>query len=60
MTARGCVHVVLASNSSQAPDFYRRRGYSQIAEIADYPVGHAEVFLSNHLPADDEREPAQP
>ncbi len=55
MTARGCVHVVLASHSFQAPGFYRRRGYSQIAEIADYPVGHSEVFFSKHLPADDER-----
>jgi ribosomal protein S18 acetylase RimI-like enzyme len=55
MTARGCIRVVLGSHSFQAPDFYRRRGYSQIAEIADYPVGHSEVFLSKNLPADDGR-----
>jgi ribosomal protein S18 acetylase RimI-like enzyme len=53
MTVRGCRRVVLASHSFQAPEFYRRRGYSRVAEIADYPVGYSEVFFGKRLPEHD-------
>ena len=49
IAARGCIQVVLATHSFQAPEFYRRRGYTVIAEVADYPVGHAEIHLMKRL-----------
>ena len=47
--ARGCRVMRVDSHSFQAPDFYRRRGYEQIAEIADTPVGHREHFFVKRL-----------
>ena len=40
MVRRGCQKVVLLTHSFQAPEFYERRGYTRVAEVADYPAGH--------------------
>jgi ribosomal protein S18 acetylase RimI-like enzyme len=46
---RGCALLRVDSHSFQAPDFYRRRGYEQFAEIAGTPAGHGEHFFLKHL-----------
>jgi hypothetical protein len=38
--ARGCVGVYLGTISFQAPDFYRRHGYTESGRIDGYPPGH--------------------
>ena len=37
--ARGCHTFYLTTLSYQAPEFYRKRGYSALAEISGYPDG---------------------
>lgn len=49
MVLRGCRQVVLLTHSFQAPDFYRRRGYARVADVPDYPEGHAWVLLAKPL-----------
>ena len=44
-----CRLVLLSSHSFQAPGFYARRGYSQVARVDDHPVGHANIFYSKRL-----------
>jgi GNAT superfamily N-acetyltransferase len=44
-----CRLVVLSSHSFQAPEFYARRGYEQVARINDHPVGHANIFYTKRL-----------
>jgi ribosomal protein S18 acetylase RimI-like enzyme len=46
---RNCALLRVDSHSFQAPDFYRSRGYEQIAEIADTPAGHGEYFFVKRL-----------
>jgi GNAT superfamily N-acetyltransferase len=46
---RGCRRVLLTTHSFQAPDFYFRHGYREIANIADCPVGHAYMLMSKDL-----------
>jgi GNAT superfamily N-acetyltransferase len=43
--ARGCMGVYLFSYSFQAPDFYKRQGYSEFGRIDDLPKGFAQVWL---------------
>ena len=50
MVARDCRVVLLATHSFQAPSFYRRHGYTQVAEVADYPVGYSQVHFRKDLP----------
>ena len=38
--ARGCLGVRLDTVSFQAPDFYRRHGYTEFGRIDDHPPGH--------------------
>ena len=38
--ARGARVAVLDTHSFQAPDFYRRFGYEEVATIDDCPLGH--------------------
>lgn len=47
--ARGCITIVLSSHSFQAPDFYRKHGYTIIGVRKDYPRGYADVFLQKQL-----------
>jgi ribosomal protein S18 acetylase RimI-like enzyme len=38
---RGCIGARLDTTSFQAPDFYRRHGYTECGRIDDFPPGHA-------------------
>jgi N-acetylglutamate synthase-like GNAT family acetyltransferase len=42
---RGCAHVTLATYDFQAPEFYRRHGFSEIAQVPDKPLGHTESIM---------------
>jgi GNAT superfamily N-acetyltransferase len=44
-----CRVVLLGSHTFQAPGFYARRGYEQVARINDHPVGHASIFFTKRL-----------
>lgn len=43
--ARGCRHMFLTTHSFQAPHFYKRHGFEEIAVVPDKPVGHAEHVM---------------
>ncbi len=47
--ARGASQVVLDTHSFQAPDFYRKHGYSIIGVYDDYPRGFQKIFLRKKL-----------
>ncbi len=47
--ARGCAGIYLGSFTFQAPDFYKRAGYSEFGRIDGFPPGHALVFLLKRL-----------
>ena len=44
-----CRVIFLSSHSFQAPGFYARRGYEQVARFIDHPVGHSSLFYSKRL-----------
>jgi ribosomal protein S18 acetylase RimI-like enzyme len=46
---RGALAATLETFSFQAPDFYRKRGYTVFGRLDDYPPGHAKLFLSKQL-----------
>lgn len=46
---RGCAHVTLATYDFQAPEFYRRHGFSEIARVPDKPLGHGELIMRRAL-----------
>ena len=48
---RGCGLVTLSTHTFQAPGFYARLGYEQVAEITDYPKGHAKLYFVKRLGA---------
>lgn len=43
--SRGCIGIRLDTTSFQAPDFYRRHGYTEVGRIDNYPPGHARIWL---------------
>jgi GNAT superfamily N-acetyltransferase len=48
--ARGCAHVFVTSFTFQAPEFYARRGYVELARWEGLPVpGEADVHLRKDL-----------
>ena len=52
--ARGCRAAYLDTLSTQAPDFYRHRGYEVSGTLEGFPPGHRLVYLTKSLtPADD-------
>jgi GNAT superfamily N-acetyltransferase len=46
---RGCRQLVLGTHSFQAPEFYRKLGFTVVAEVGDYPSGHAQLVLVKPL-----------
>ena len=49
---RKCIGLWLDTFEFQAPDFYRKCGYSEIGHIADYPPGHKHFFFQKRLKYD--------
>lgn len=48
---RGCTRIFVSSFTFQAPAFYARHGYVEVARIPDYPLdGTADVYLVKALP----------
>jgi ribosomal protein S18 acetylase RimI-like enzyme len=47
--SRSCVGIRLDTTSFQAPEFYRRRGYTEFGRIEDYPPGHARLWFMKKL-----------
>jgi len=46
---RECVVVFVSTHSFQAPEFYARRGYEQVARVNDHPVGYASLFYAKRF-----------
>lgn len=46
---RGCDAVRLDTLSTQAPDFYRHRGYEVVGAVQGFPSGHSLVYLTKAL-----------
>ncbi len=46
---RGCVGVYLQTVTFQAPDFYRRLGYTEFGRLDDLLPGHAVLWLQKRL-----------
>lgn len=53
---RGCRAGVLYTISFQAPDFYRRHGWTVFGEVACDPDGTSRIFLSKQLHQDQEHD----
>ncbi|MEY9911820.1 GNAT superfamily N-acetyltransferase [Catenulispora sp. MAP12-49] len=47
--ARGCRTAVLYTISFQAPDFYRKQGWTSFGEVPCDPPGTSRVFLTKEL-----------
>jgi len=48
---KGCIGAWLDTFDFQAPEFYKKLGYSQFGELADYPPGHKRMFFQKRLDA---------
>ena len=48
-TARGCRAIWALSYTFQAPGLYEKCGFKRVAELADWPPGHAHIVLRRHL-----------
>ncbi len=46
---KDCVGIWLDTFSFQAPEFYRKVGYTECGEIVDYPLGHKRHFFQKRL-----------
>ncbi|HKS55399.1 MAG TPA: GNAT family N-acetyltransferase [Steroidobacteraceae bacterium] len=47
--AKSCRVMFVATHSFQAPQFYTRMGFEQVASIADHPVGYSSLFFAKRL-----------
>ncbi|MDB5996095.1 MAG: family N-acetyltransferase [Pseudomonas sp.] len=46
---KACIGIWLDTFDFQAPEFYKKLGYSELGQIADYPPGHQRFFLQKRL-----------
>ncbi|MGA5483231.1 GNAT family N-acetyltransferase [Pseudomonas siliginis] len=46
---RNCYGIWLDTFDFQAPEFYKKLGFSQFGEIVDYPPGHKRHFFQKRL-----------
>jgi ribosomal protein S18 acetylase RimI-like enzyme len=46
---RGVRRVWLSSHSFQAPAFYEKAGFTRMAELKDFPLGHSNVIMCKVL-----------
>ncbi|VVN36767.1 Acetyltransferase [Pseudomonas fluorescens] len=44
-----CLGIWLDTFDFQAPDFYRKLGFSAVGQIDDYPPGHQRYFMQKRL-----------
>jgi GNAT superfamily N-acetyltransferase len=62
--ARGCIQVVLATHSFQAPGFYERMDYERKYTIEGRPQGHSDIIFVKQVrvggPSRPERDGTQP
>jgi GNAT superfamily N-acetyltransferase len=47
--AHGCTGAYLNTFSFQAPDFYKKLGYTVFGELEDFPTGYTRLFLRKKL-----------
>ena len=45
----GSTNVYLNTFSFEAPEFYKKLGYTVFAELEDFPPGHKRMFLRKQL-----------
>ena len=45
----GCKNAFLNTMSFQAPEFYKKRGYTVFGELDDFPNEHSRIFLRKKL-----------
>lgn len=50
--ARGCARSRLYTYDFQAPEFYKRLGYTVWGVLEDYPPGHQQIWYRKDLTAD--------
>ncbi len=46
---KGCVGIWLDTFDFQAPDFYKRLGFTEFGHLDDFPPGHKRFFLQKRL-----------
>ncbi|MCF4997084.1 GNAT family N-acetyltransferase [Pseudomonas syringae] len=46
---KNCLGIWLDTFDFQAPEFYKKLGFSEIGQIADYPPGHKRFFMQKRL-----------
>jgi GNAT superfamily N-acetyltransferase len=46
---RGAKHAYLDTFSFQAPDFYKKHGYTVLGTLQDFPPGHQRYYLTKEL-----------
>lgn len=44
-----CIGIWLDTFDFQAPQFYKKLGYSELGQIVDYPPGHKRFFFQKRL-----------
>lgn len=46
---KNCVGIWLDTFDFQAPDFYRKHGFTEFGQLQDYPPGHQRLFFHKRL-----------
>lgn len=46
---RGCDQIILSTHSFQAPGFYERLGFAQVAIVPGHPKGYADIHYAKRL-----------